>query len=204
MSGARVTGNALTALTPAITTSIPAVESSGSSATSFNQLALLTNMLSGQSAHTEWVFIASGITTVPKKLIAQMHGFKYIELADLLPPQDVHEGLVPETHTQRYSFFPGWELVRPKRCQITDIVDWVCAYSTYMACMAQRAPQFIPEMIAHLLTVVRASKEYEGLYWRCRRWTMTCRVRSLRGGQNAAETPAKRVTASNTARNSAH
>ena len=157
------TGNALTALTPSITASIPATETSGTSANPVNQLTLLTSLLGGQSLHNERLFIASGIPTVPKKLVAQMRDFKFIDLADLLPPRDAHEGLVPETHSQRYTFFPGWELVRPKRRQVTEIVDWVCAYAIYMACMAQQSPQFIPEMIAHLLTVVRTSEEYEGL-----------------------------------------
>ena len=145
---------------------MPATGTSGTSANPVNQLTLLTSLLGGQSLHNERLFIASGIPTVPKKLVAQMRDFKFIDLADLLPPRDAHEGLVPETHSQRYTFFPGWELVRPKRRQVTEIVDWVCAYAIYMACMAQQSPQFIPEMIAHLLTVVRTSEEYEGLYWR--------------------------------------
>ena len=165
-SGVRITGNALTTLTPSITASIPATGASGTTANPVNQLTLLTSLLGGQSLHNERLFIASGIPTVPKKLVAQMRDFKFIDLADLLPPRDAHEGLVPETHSQRYTFFPGWELVRPKRRQVTEIVDWVCAYAIYMACMAQQSPQFIPEMIAHLLTVVRTSEEYEGLYWR--------------------------------------
>lgn len=66
----------------------------------------------------------------------------------------------------RFTLFLGCELIRPKRRQISFISDWVQRFTIYMAALTRKYPSAILELLAYQLTVLKASQQYDGLYWR--------------------------------------
>ena len=85
---------------------------------------------------------------------------------------------------------------------IANIVDWMKCFTTYVAAMAIKFPESLTEMLAYQLVIIKASQQYDGLYWRVydthfrvnaaasgnRKWsqqslTQTCTRDSLRAGQ---------------------
>lgn len=127
---------------------------------------LLQSMAAGTSrlpTASERVLIGQGIPTIPKQLLHKIRNWEYIDLAELLPaastpPTDVAPA--------RFSLFPGCEVVRQKKRQITSIADWVQAFAVYMAAIVSEHPSATLELLAYMLTIIKASQQYDGLYWR--------------------------------------
>ena len=81
-------------------------------------------------AYQERVLIGQGIPTIPKQLLQKIRSWEYIDLAELHPAANS-----PPTDAApaRFLLFPGCEVVRQKKQQITTIADWVQAFAVYMA-----------------------------------------------------------------------
>ena len=71
----------------------------------------------------ERVAIGSGLSTVPKRLVERIQKWEYVDLAELLPSQSLHDQIVDSR--ARFTLFPGYEIVRPKKRQVESITDWV-------------------------------------------------------------------------------
>ena len=66
----------------------------------------------------------------------------------------------------RFTLFPGCEFIRPKRKQIRTISDWVQDFMIYTAALSKRHPSATLELLAHQLTIIKASQQCDGLFWR--------------------------------------
>ena len=62
---------------------------------------------------------------------------------------------------QRYIMLPGLEPVRAKQKTVKDIYTWVSCFALYVSVIATKNPDRTPAMMAHLLTILRAQREYE-------------------------------------------
>ena len=105
--------------------------------------------------------MGQGIPTISKSLLNN------VDLAELLPGagSDTANAAVP-TPPARFSLFPGCEVVRTKKHQMGSIVDWVQAFVVYTAAIVAVKPAATLELLAYMLTVIKASQQYDGLYWR--------------------------------------
>lgn len=54
---------------------------------------------------------------------------------------------------------------QPRRGPITDIILWLECYSSLVAVLATRYPQYIGNFMAYQRTIIRASRNYEGSAW---------------------------------------
>ena len=127
---------------------------------------LLQNAAAAASSanQTDKVIIAPGLPAIPTKLLKKMHNWEYIELSQLLPQSSSHDAAMD---AQRFALFPGFELVRAKpQKMIANIVDWMKCFTTYVAAMAIKFPESVTEMLAYQLVIIKASQQYDGLYWR--------------------------------------
>ena len=117
-----------------------------------------------QKLSGERVFIGNGLPTVPKATVERIYKWQYVDLADLLPAPSLHDqSAEPGT---RFSLFPGFELVRPKKRQIETIVEWTKAFTVLTAVVASREPAQVAELLAYQLTIIKASQSFDGLQWR--------------------------------------
>ncbi len=57
--------------------------------------------------------------------------------------------------------------VMKQRKLISDITTWTECYATQVNVMAMQWPQFVPELLAYLRTIIRASRQF-----RCPSWVI--------------------------------
>ncbi len=131
-----------------------------------SQLVLLLQAGASQQASAERVVIGPGFPTVPKKLLDRMIWWEFVDLAELLPQSSAHNAATPEVDPHRFMLFLGCEFIKPKKRQINSISDWVRAFTVYVAAMAAKFPEAVRELLAYQLAVMRASDQYDSLYWR--------------------------------------
>ena len=158
-SGSEAAGSSLLTGTPA-------------AASSSDMLAWLVATLAGQpqtpsGTMGERVFIGNGLPALPKKLLTKIRNWEYIELADLLPaPHSAGDPYGNGPPAARFPLFPGCEVVRHKRRQITSISQWTQAFTIYTAALVSVHLSATLELLAYMLTIIRASQQYDGLCWR--------------------------------------
>lgn len=52
---------------------------------------------------------------------------------------------------------------RPRK--VTDITTWTQCFATFVSVLGPQNPAAIPELMAYMSNVIRASQDYEGLAW---------------------------------------
>lgn len=101
------------------------------------------------------VYVGEGMAPVPKKLAEKIHRWEYVEMGELLPefwagPKE--EGESKSTQSRR-----------PRK--VTDITTWAQCFATYVSVLGPRNPAAVPELMAHMTNILRASQDFEGLAW---------------------------------------
>ena len=66
-----------------------------------------------------------------------------------------------------FVLFPGCEFIKPKKCNIEAITELVKVFTIYKAATGKDLPEAVSEMFASQLVIVNASKQCDGIYWRC-------------------------------------
>lgn len=133
--------------------------------------AWLLQALAGRSittpAQSERILISQGIPTIPKPLLQKIRRWEFIELRELLPAGSTADASpAMGGAAARVPILPGFELVRQRRRQITNIIEWTQAFLVYMAALVSEDPSATLELIAYGLTIIKASQHYDGLHWR--------------------------------------
>jgi hypothetical protein len=71
-----------------------------------------------------------------------------------------------EEDTQKVVVLPGFEVSQARQKPISDILVWVQCFARYAAVMAQKYPASAPGFMSHMLVVLKAVVEVEGVAWR--------------------------------------
>ncbi len=66
----------------------------------------------------------------------------------------------PEPDPQQYIIIRDLEIFRARRKPVKDIGTWVQCFAVYMAAMAKQHAEVVEEMLAYMLAIVRAQKEF--------------------------------------------
>ena len=67
--------------------------------------------------------------------------------------------LEPDPH--QFVILPGLEIAQAHKKPIWDLLTWIQCFNIYIAVVAKKHPDMVPEMLAHMLIVMRAQQEYE-------------------------------------------
>ena len=111
------------------------------------------------------VLIDQGIPTILKYLLQKVRRWEFIELSELLPSANQSDNAsTTSSPAPRFSLFPGCEIVRPKKRQIVSITDWVQAFLVYTTTLVSEYPEATVQLLAYMLTIIKASQQYDGLY----------------------------------------
>ena len=111
--------------------------------------------------------IGPGLPTIPKPLLDKIWRWEYIDIAELPPASSgAQDATLLDSPPPRFTLFPGCEFIRPKRRQILTISDWVQGFTIYIAALSKRHPSATLELLAYQLTIIKASQQYDGLFWR--------------------------------------
>ena len=129
---------------------------------------MIANMLSGLTQEGEAIrhkvestpkamFLGDGFLPIPEKLTERICRCEYIDMSDLLPEfwldQKAEEGTAKRANRS----------TAKKRVQ--DINVLLQCYAVHIGVMATKFPNMVPELMLYMISILRASQEYEGLAW---------------------------------------
>ena len=101
----------------------------------------------------------------PKKLYERILNWEFIDLGELRPVGTL-ERLNPDPDPLKYVIMSGMEVARAKKKPITDIFRWIECFTIYVAVLASKYPSVVPELLAYMLVIIKAQREYEEPAWR--------------------------------------
>ncbi len=119
----------------------------------------------GPASRLPKVWVGDGLPAIPKKLHERMTKWEFVELAEIRPAGSL-DAVNPEPDPQQYIITRDLEISRARRKPIKDISTWVQCFAIYVAAMAKQHAELVPEMLAYMLAVMRAQKEFEEPAWR--------------------------------------
>ena len=111
----------------------------------------------GGAGKTQKVWVGDGFPPIPKKVHDRIIAWEYVDLGDLRQA-GTWEALNPEPDPQQVVILQGIEVARAKRKPVKDIYTWIQCFAIYMAAMAKHDPGAIPEMLAYMLTIMKAQR----------------------------------------------
>lgn len=112
----------------------------------------------GDTNKSRAAYVGEGLPPVPSKLVERIERGDFVEMCELIPEfWMVHTG-EDETPAQRVARSKG-------RRQSQNIYVWLQCYAMYVAVLAGRYPERVPELMAYMIHIIKASQEYEGLAW---------------------------------------
>ena len=97
-----------------------------------------------------------GTTAVPQRLVKKILNGDFVDMSELLPDS----WRVEEMNTQSLSQRGG-----PRRGLVTDILIWLECFATLASVITSKHPDKAPHLFAYARTIVRASRNFEGLAW---------------------------------------
>ena len=100
---------------------------------------------------------------IPGKLVAKVQSLQFIEMRELLPDNI--------TLLERLAALPNTSaLSHSKRCtpqrEVSSLLTWVCAFTTYIAIMAEVRPNLIKSRLAYMRNIVREASRFGGDGWK--------------------------------------
>ena len=83
-----------------------------------------------------------------------------------LQPQGTLE-TVQQEPDQKLLVWPacGLQLTKSRKKPIKDLSTWVQCFVVYLGVMSKKHPAAVPEMLAYMLTIIRAAQEFEDSAW---------------------------------------
>ena len=103
------------------------------------------------------VFMGEGLPPVPGRLVERIRKWEFLEMYELLPElltdQKGGEGGARQTSRAR-----GWKRVQ-------EVSVWLQCFAVFVGVVVKSAPDAVPGLMAYMVSVIRASQEYEGAAW---------------------------------------
>ena len=113
-----------------------------------------------ESSLTAGIYVGEGLLPVPAKLAEKITRWEFVDMAELLP--ECWSSFGPkESVSTPGTRFGGYR----RRRAVTDIATWVQCFATYVSVMSTPHPQAVPELLAYLIFVLRASQDFGGIAW---------------------------------------
>ena len=103
------------------------------------------------------MFMGEGLPPVPGHLAERIQNWEFIEMFELLPElladQKAGESMEKQPHRAR------------GRKRVQDIGAWLQCFAVFVGVVAKSSPEAIPGLMAYMISIIRASQEYEGAAW---------------------------------------
>ena len=130
--------------------------SSGRIASLLQDLSPMEGTSSSSSTKGGGVYVGDSLPPIPPRIAAKVCRWEFVEMYELLPEFWVQKE--EETNAKAAS------RAKAKR-RIQDINVWLQCFSLYVSVLAIQSPQYVPELMAYMVSILRASQEYEGSAW---------------------------------------
>lgn len=103
------------------------------------------------------IFVGEGLPPVPSRLAERIRRWEFVEMCELLPELLANQK-VGDSDTKQ----PGRARGR-KRVQ--EIGVWLQCFAVFVGVVAKSSPEAVPGLMAYMISIIRASQEYEGAAW---------------------------------------
>ena len=106
------------------------------------------------------IYVGEGLLPIPAKVVEKIMRWDFVEMAKLLP--EFWTSTVCKDPTSPSTLRPG---MLQQKWAVTDITTWVQCFATYTSVMSGPHPQAMPEFLANLIFILRASQDFGGVTW---------------------------------------
>ena len=114
----------------------------------------LTQLLIPPTAPKAGTKISNGLPPVPEKLVAKIRRGEFVELHELLPECLAESmdstGPIPRSRARK---------------KLNDISVWLQCFALYVGVLASSKPALVPDLMAYMISIIRASQEFERSAW---------------------------------------
>lgn len=105
-----------------------------------------------EAAKGKGVYLGDGLPPVPAKVAAKIDKGEFIDMIDLLP--------------ELWPTSKGVEANKKRaRKKVENINTWLQCYAAFVAVVATKSPEQVPELMAYMINIIKASQEFEGMAW---------------------------------------
>ena len=113
------------------------------------------------------VSIGQGLPPVPKKLANKIESGEYLNMAELLPNHlgSYRNLTLKDKGGVSLTLEDKGGVPKSKRRAVTNISEWIQCFSIYIAIIAQKHPERVPDLLGYQYLTIDASIQYEGDSW---------------------------------------
>ena len=97
---------------------------------------------------------------VPHKLVMKIQAGEFVDMAELLPDQLGSSTSIPTSQSEEDK-----PPTKPKRKQVTNILEWVQCFNIYIAVISTKSPSHVKDLLGYQTLIIQASMEYRGDGW---------------------------------------
>ena len=108
------------------------------------------------AATTQPLYIGGGLPPIPRKLVHRIQDGHFIDMAELLPDNLEATNLIDDDLTKN---------IKRKQQDVTQIMDWIQCFSTYIAVVSRAKPERVADLIAYLNLIINNQKRFQDLNW---------------------------------------
>ena len=143
----------------------------GSQLASLTQLLASPRMAQGGAAllaeaskkATEEVSVGWGLPPIPRRLYDKMLSGEYVDLAELPPARVMPRE--PSLSAGNIWLVHSTELAKAQKKMVPDVGTWVQCFAIYASVVATQKPAQIPPMMAYMVDIIRASRQFKWPSW---------------------------------------
>ena len=119
------------------------------SITSSSKLPSTPTLIPGPDSFT--ALSSSLVSPVPTKLIEKIKAGKFVDMSELLCD---HMGALENEDHQKS--------VKPKRCNVTNVLEWARCFALYTSILSRKQPQRVADLLGYQSLIILANMAYEG------------------------------------------
>lgn len=105
----------------------------------------------------------TGLSALPKKMVEKIWAEEYVDFNDLPPAKGKGRSITHALDGQ-VVVVQAADLVQNRKI-IPDLATWCQCYSLFIAVVTQKKPERVPELMAYLSTIAKASLNYRWPSW---------------------------------------
>ena len=107
--------------------------------------------------------VGSGLASLPKKLVEKIEAEEYIDFSEL-PPAKGKGRSMTQAFEGQIIVVQAADLMQTRKL-IPDLATWVQCFGLFMAVVARKRPDRVPDLIAYMATIAKASQKYQWPAW---------------------------------------
>lgn len=129
---------------------------------------LMSQLEGGEKADSnpqagQLISLGFGLSAISKKLVTKILANEYVDFADL-PPAKGKSRPLPNSFEGQVVLVQAADFLQARKI-IPDLATWVQCFSLYVAVVATKFPERIPELMAYQSTIAKASQKYRWPSW---------------------------------------